>query len=140
MKNKQWPQVGDEYWTMDEDIGHWNQPWCDDGEDHALLLSGNVFKTQEEAEAFDFDKLKRMARFAQVCRKLDEGHGLERDNVVECYHDIDDNTFEIRHVVLWGSLRPIYNNLPRFSKKEDCKQFIKDYHQELLWYFGVEDE
>ena len=113
-EEEEWPKEGDLYWFVDVRGGICNKRWENDLLDGDFFVSGNVFKTREEA-LFEIERRKVLHELRMMGRpfksgeenwrfQLDGRNGLEvkydlfyRVPYVDCYFDTKN---EAREAVL----------------------------------------
>ena len=122
------PQDGQKYWytsgTGEVNTYHWNNSLLD-RDYHSI---GNCFPTEQSAkDVVRVRKLIQKARESQGGFVPDWEHSIQRK--YSLYFD---------RVEIWVTSHISLNIAPIFGFWEDeseCKQFIKDNHDELIWFF-----
>lgn len=122
------PEDGQEYWCLISTGEVTEEWWYDNPFDHDRYAIGNCFPTEQVGEdAVRVLKLIRRAREAQ-------------DGFVPDWKDFEQNKYQVYfdsgeiHVANLHTA----NMAPIFGYWEDesvCEQFIRDNHDELIWFF-----
>lgn len=129
-QEKEFPQDGDEYWC----IGDWLVPtrsiYEDDYTDRGRKYSGNIYKTEEQAE-FAVEKLKVEAELRKFSRPFEPdsfNHYIFLDADIDCL-DVD----YLSYCQSQGTIH--------FESKEKAQQAIDTVGADRIkkYLFGVED-
>ena len=122
------PEYGQKYWYISREGKAENYRWEDHSFDHDRYAIGNCFPTEQSAkDVVRVRKLIQKARESQGGFVPDWEHSTQRK--YSLYFD---------RVEIWVTSHISLNIAPIFGFWEDesvCEQFIKDNHDELLWFF-----
>lgn len=121
------PEIGQRYWFAEDEVSYY--VFSDDSLDKWLILQGNCFKTEVEAQKH-FDYLQAIGR---VRMAILEANG-------ECI-PTDENRYHIsfrknwREFKIYISYELFASVLPLSYTNDIANQIIKDYEQDLLTIF-----
>lgn len=129
-EEQEFPQVGDEYWYLDNDGVVMEMEWRGIEYDQGRLSIDNVFKTKEQAE-FATEKLKVEAELRKFSRPFEVG----KSNT-EFYYWHESRRIMFNHFKTCQMQGSIY-----FESEEKAQQAIETVGEERIkkYIFGVED-
>lgn len=122
------PKKGQTFWYIDEEGDIYDAPWTDWQPNRKMLAIGNVFKTQEEAEAHG-DWLKAVAEIKGSSNFVPDWNNFDQEKWSVAYDHVD-NDLETRN---------FYSAIALYRTKEEARRAIEDHKQAYLTYFGVKE-
>lgn len=141
-KKKEWvwkPKEGENYWAIRNDGGIAWCEWKDSPHEEMIYSTGNIFKTEEEAEQH-LDWLEARAKILRDVEEKNGGRKVDWNGFgqykYEIYYNYDDETLKVYTTYEAQSLPAGM----AYLNKKDAEASMKDLRNEWLTFFGVKED